>query len=756
MGDYYFYLVVLLFLLAIADLVIGVSNDAVNFLNSSLGSRAANRKVIMWIASAGILIGALSSGGMMEIAQKGVFRPGMFVFDEIMIIFVAVMLTDILLLDFFNTFALPTSTTVSIVFELLGAACAVALYKIFAQGEALAGIGTYINGTNALIIVSGIFLSVLLAFTFGVLVQYASRLLFTFHYEYQARFTAPVFGAVAITSITYFLLIKGLKGSGLLSPDAHAWIKTHTVQLIVLIFGAWLVINSVLAYFRVNILRVVVLTGTFALAMAFAGNDLVNFIGVAIGGLTSYEAFAGSGVDPSSFSMAVLENPVESQTIILLAAGLVMVLTLWFSKKAQAVTETEINLSRQGIGAERFKANLMSRLIVRGALAFGTVTGRFVPRNVQNGLEERFYPRQNEIDPPPFDLVRASVNLMVASILIALATSYKLPLSTTYVSFMVAMGTSLADRAWDRDSAVFRVSGVLHVIGGWLFTAILAFSAAGLFALLIRQTGGYGILGLTLLSVVLVTKNTLTHRKRVSDSADRERPLFLLRNPSEELLFLESKNEIQFTLSLVRKTFHQSIKGLLEESRRNLRIAKTKSDEIKEISDDLNRAFLYHVRSCKNREAVHMQYFISVIGQVQHLAQITEQLASLSSEYVENKHTPLNAVLKKDLANLDESLRQTYKTLDGGIEKNSVKALIKSLEEMRGQIKRIQKMIVRVFDQEVEPGGSSKLSFLVVNVYIRSIDMINASMHLTEYYIEFLRANEKETYEVPTSYPSTL
>lgn len=748
-SDYYFYLVILLFVLASFDLVIGVSNDAVNFLNSSLGSRVAKRKIILIVASVGILLGALSSGGMMEIAQKGVFRPTMFYFDEIMVIFLAVMLTDIILLDFFNTFALPTSTTVSIVFELLGAATALAVYKTISNGNGLAEIGEYINGQNAIIIISGIFLSVIIAFSVGLLVQYISRILFTFHYESSNKIIAPLFGALAITCITYFMLVKGLKSASFMQNETKDWIGANKLTILTVSFLFWTGINFLLAFWKVNILRIVVLLGTFSLAMAFAGNDLVNFIGVAIGGLTSYEAYAASGMDASAFNMAVLNDPVKSNAFILFGAGLIMVLTLWFSKKAQSVTETEINLGRQGLGVERFKPNKISRLLVRASIAMGMYTGKIIPENIKEGIEQRFYPKQNEIDPPAFDLVRASVNLMVASILIVVATSYKLPLSTTYVSFMVAMGASLADRAWDRDSAVFRVSGVIHVIGGWLFTALLAFSAAAVFALIIVKFSHYGVIGLTALALFLLIKNTVNHKKRIQESVRQKRPLFLMRNPSEELLFNESKNEVQFTLNLVKKTYKQSIKGLLEESRKNLRRAKLKSDEIKVISDDLNRAFLYHVQSSKKRETIHMQFFISVIGQVQHLAVITEKLSEIVVEYVENEHTPIKESFKNDLDSLEETIRNSYKLLDEAIERNSVRLLKNANHQLKQDTIKVQQLILRVFDVDHQK-MSPRLSFLVVNIYIRTIDMINASIHLADYYLAFLKAIDE------TNVPATF
>ena len=469
MENYYLFLIIVLFILAISDLVVGVSNDAVNFLNSAIGSKVAPRYAIMIMASLGIFLGATFSSGMMEVARSGVFNPQFFSFREVMIIFVAVMMTDIILLDLFNTYGLPTSTTVSIVFELLGAAVVVSLLKVAANGEALAAVNDYLNWGKSLAIISGIFLSIVIAFTLGTIVQFLSRLLFSFEFKTRLPFIGGLWGGVSLTALTYFLMIKGLKGASFVDRETMDWVVTNTFLILLISMIFWSVVMQIIqSVFKVNVLKVIVLFGTFALAMAFAGNDLVNFIGVPIAGLESFGIWSSSGQVPESLAMERLADPVQTPTYLLLVAGLVMVLTLWFSKKARSVTDTEVNLARQEEGAERFQPNNFARAIVR----LGVNTGKFmqavVSRRLSQRIEQKFTKPIKPVDrnEPAFDLVRASVNLTMASILISFATSLKLPLSTTYVSFMVAMGTSLADRAWGRDSAVFRVAGVLNVIGG--------------------------------------------------------------------------------------------------------------------------------------------------------------------------------------------------------------------------------------------------------------------------------------------------
>ena len=514
--DLFALIAVLLFALALLDLVVGVSNDAVNFLNSAIGSRVASRRTIMLVASTGILLGALTSSGMMEVARSGVFNPGMFTFQDIMILFLAVMLADVILLDIFNTLALPTSTTVSIVFELLGAAVGLAVLIALAEGLSLPEIGSFINGSQAAVIIGGIFLSVGIAFAVGSLVQYVSRLLFTFELRRAGtRHLLTAWSALALTALTYFLLVKGLKSATFLPAAVWNLAGDFGAATATGLFTAWLVVVLIIRSAGAEPLRFVVLFGTFALAMAFAGNDLVNFIGVPLAGLNAFEAWSASGIPADEMTMGVLAEPVRGDTIWLFLAGVVMATTLWYSSKARAVTETEVSLGRQDEGAERFRPGPLSRAAVRGWLAVATGIARLIPATWAQRFAERFE-QAPAVTPgssvPAFDLLRASVNLTVASILIAIATSFKLPLSTTYVSFMVAMGTSLADGAWGRDSAVYRVAGVLSVIAGWFVTALVAFSTAAVFATLMRLGGGVAIGAL--IAAWMLYRSHLAHRSR--------------------------------------------------------------------------------------------------------------------------------------------------------------------------------------------------------------------------------------------------
>ncbi len=572
MGDIYFYMIIALAVLAIADLVVGVSNDAVNFLNSAIGSKAISFKTIMIVASLGIAAGAIFSSGLMEVARKGIFVPSEFYFDEIMVIFMAVMITDILLLDFFNTLGMPTSTTVSIVFELLGAAVCVALIKIYGDPENAKSLAEYINTKKAVQIISGILLSVVVAFSVGAIVQWITRLLLSFEFRKKANWIGALFGGIALTAILYFIFIKGIKGtnyaksvvsvlyndgldgalqwvnsyfnasydtlaefaktkkdfykvdatSGKVSLTLRGFLETNVLSIVTVGFVVWSLLSYVIInVFKVDIYKVIIIVGTFALALAFAGNDLVNFIGVPVAAWTSYQEWLVSGLDPHEFSMAVLGKKANTPTAILLFAGFIMVLTLWLSSKAKEVVKTELNLSRQGEGKERFKANLASRVIVRSLTSVGTSVENILPESFkkfsakqydQTAIESIEY--ADPEDKPAFDMVRASVNLTMAGILISLATSLKLPLSTTYVTFMVAMGTSLADKAWGKDSAVYRVAGVLNVIGGWFLTAFAAFTAAAILALLIHFGGPIMIAVLLVLALFIIYKNYQSFKKK--------------------------------------------------------------------------------------------------------------------------------------------------------------------------------------------------------------------------------------------------
>ena len=528
MDNPYILMLIALALLAVIDLVVGVSNDAVNFLNSAIGSKAISIRNIMIIASIGVFFGAITSSGMMEVARKGIFNPEMFMFQDIMFIFMAVMITDILLLDVFNTLGMPTSTTVSIVFELLGAAVVISLIKISQNDtESFNAIWNYINYEKASMIIFGILLSVVVAFSVGALVQFLSRLIYSFNFEKRPNYINALFGGFAITAITYFIIIKGMKGTPFYVDVKHL-IEDNTLLIIAGSFLLWTLISQLLiTFFNINILKLIIGIGTFSLAMAFSGNDLVNFVGVPIAAWNSYQVWETSGISATTFSMGVLAQKVPSNVFLLLFAGAIMVLTLWTSSKARNVIKTGIDLSRQGEGHEKFKPNPLSRLVVRASMGINSGLSYIIPAKTIAFVDSKFQkpvielPKDKTYELPAFDMVRASVNLIVAGILISIATSMRLPLSTTYVTFMVAMGTSLADRAWGRESAVYRVAGVINVIGGWFLTAITAFLAAGLVAYLIS----WDMVMIPILLVLvafLIGRNTVMHRKKSKEVKKQE------------------------------------------------------------------------------------------------------------------------------------------------------------------------------------------------------------------------------------------
>ena len=506
--------IVFLFLLAVFDLSVGVSNDAVNFLNSAIGSKAASFRRILIVASIGVFIGAAMSNGMMDIARHGIFRPEHFSFYDLICIFMAVMVTDIILLDVFNSLGMPTSTTVSMVFELLGATFVVALIKM-ADGINL-GLDDLLNTEKALSVILGIFLSVAIAFVFGTVVQFLSRTIFSFEYRSRLKWKIGIYGGICVTAIVYFLLLKGAKDLAFMTPDVKAWIKDHTLLILLCCFSGSAVSMQILHWLKVDVLKVVVLLGTFSLAMAFAGNDLVNFIGVPLSGLASYQDYvAHGGGDARGFLMGSLNGPADTPIYFLIGAGVIMVVSLATSSKARNVTKTEIGLGSQHGGDEMFGSSRIARRLVRWTLNVIGWIRRVTPLSVRRWFGKRFNQDDSILEAgAAFDLIRGSVNLVLAGALIALGTSMKLPLSTTFVTFMVAMGTSLADRAWGRESAVFRITGVISVIGGWFITAGAAFIGAGIIVLMMHYGGHWVMFALAILTIVLLVRSNRRFKNR--------------------------------------------------------------------------------------------------------------------------------------------------------------------------------------------------------------------------------------------------
>ena len=740
----YVFMVVALGLLAIIDLVVGVSNDAVNFLNSAIGSKAISFRTIMIVASLGVAFGAMSSSGMMEVARKGIFNPGEFVFAEIMVIFMAVMITDILLLDFFNTLGMPTSTTVSIVFELLGAAVAVSLIKIIGVDGTFSDLGNYINTDKATEIILGILLSVFIAFTIGAIVQFISRVLISFNFKSNPKWVESLFGGVAITSIVYFILIKGLKSTAIFNGAVTEFVATNTNLFLLgnLIF--WTLLSLLVAtVFRWSVYTVVIVLGTFALAMAFAGNDLVNFIGVPIAALQSFQSWQGSGVDAELYNMAGLSAAVRTPTLLLLFSGLVMVLTLWFSSKAKSVVKTSVDLSRQDEGEERFQPNFLSRQVVKYSIAAAENITQVLPPKLLKRIDSRFempkvyVPKSKTQDMPAFDLVRAAVNLMVASVLISIATSMKLPLSTTYVTFMVAMGTSLADRAWGAESAVYRVAGVLNVIGGWFFTAFSAFTAAAIIATLLHFGGFVALLVLLLIAALLLTRNYMSHNKK-SREIKAENSLRRAESSSIQGVIQESAENVAKTIKRSNKLYSNAINGL---ARHDLDMLKKNKKGIKKLSDEVdglkNNIFYFIKNLDESSVGGASNFYINLLGILQDYSQSLEYIAKVSHTHVNNNHKKLRYNQIKELKGLDlaieEVLNDTYEAFD----KKSFESILTILnrkDELFDLVsEKIEKQVALTRTEESSPKNTT----LYFSLLTESKDFIKVVMKLLElYYVE--------------------
>lgn len=746
MDPIYLIIVIILLGLAALDLVVGVANDAVNFLNSSIGSKVAPLWLILTVASVGVVVGALFSSGMMEIARSGVFYPEKFTFPAVMMLFLAVMITDVVLLDLFNTFGLPTSTTVSLVFELLGAAVAVSLFTIWTS-ENGGNLGEYINSGKALAIISGIFISIGIAFVVGSLLMYISRLIFSFNFSKTFLFLGAIWGGIALTAITYFAIFKGLKGSVLMSADFLYFLENHMGKAILYAFLGWTVLMALLQFiFRVNILRVIVLAGTMALALAFAGNDLVNFIGVFMAGLDSFKIakdVVASGGSIDTLYMGALNNPVTANWQWLLGAGTLMVLALWFSKKSRSVTETEVNLSRKGEGVERFASSALSRSIVRGAVNMSKSIDKVTPDSVKNFLDKRFEPVELE-NQASFDLIRASVNLTVSALLISLGTSLKLPLSTTYVTFMVAMGSSLADRAWGRESAVYRINGVLTVIAGWLMTALIAFTAALTVGLLLMWGGKIAIAALVILVGFILFKSGKLHTKR----KEKEQSQFQVLS-SEEQMVRTSKEDVHSLMDKVLAIFKEVIVSLREEDRKISKNIMVEANELYEkYKDKRNYEVVPTLETIQVSALDIEQEYVQLID---YSYEITKSLKAISEAvfmYIDNNHTAFS----KDQI---EDLKTIYKTLEDGY--NDFKKMAVNddysnydvVVSLRDAILSLNsKMTKRQIKRVKESESSTRSSILFLNVVNESKIITLQSSNLMKSYRHFSEEYAKSAKEL--------
>ena len=741
MDNIYIFMLIAITVLATIDIVVGVSNDAINFLNSAIGSKAISMRTIMIVASLGIFVGAVYSSGLMEVARKGIFIPAMFNFNEIMYIFMAVMITDILLLDFFNTLGLPTSTTVSIVFNLLGAAVVMSLIKIgTSETQTLSDLVNYINTEKALQIISGIVMSVFIAFTIGALVQWISRLIFTFQIEKKIKNFGVIFGAFALTAITYFIFLKGLKGTPYYK-DLKGSIEGNEAYIISASFVLWLIVSYVFqAITKKTILLVVIAVGTFGLALAFSGNDLVNFIGVPMAAYHSYEAWAVSGIDATMFSMEVLDKKVPAEPLLLFISGGIMVVTLLLSKKARTVAETEISLSRQSDTHEKFEPNMLSRGIVKGATQLSKYFNFILPKSVQENIGKRFQTpnlvltKDQSIDAPAFDLIRASVNLMVAGILIAVATTMKLPLSTTYVTFMVAMGTSFADKAWGRESAVYRVAGVLNVIGGWFGTAIGALISCGTVVFLINMNPTVITPIFLLLTAIILYRNYLAHKNK-SLNISKDDILKSSESSSIQGVIQESAKNISNVLKRSNTIYSNAINGLASEDIKLLKKNKKQVVKLSKEVDNLRDNVFYFIKNLDESSLESSGFYIDILGYLHDMTQSLEYISKVSYKHVDNNHKKLKFKQIKELSEISEAITTLFsdsrkafdsqsfdKIEDITKRKNDIYNILKS--DIKSQVKR-----TRDADE-----SSPKNTTLYFNLLLETKDFLKATGNLIDEY----------------------
>ncbi len=750
MEYYYIFIVVVLFILAFSDIIVGVSNDAVNFLNSAIGSKAAPFNIIILVASLGVIIGATFSNGMMEVARKGIFNPNMFFFNEIMIIFLAVMLTDIILLDFFNTFGLPTSTTVSIVFELLGASVGVSAIKIYQASEGLGALSDYINSDRALGIISGIFISILVAFTVGAIIQWIIRLLFTFKLGKTLKYWGGLWGGFSFAVIVYFLLVKGAKGASFMSDQTIAFIEDHSFKLLLFsIIGGSALFQVLIMFTRVNIFKIIVLLGTFALAMAFAGNDLVNFIGVPLAGFESFKAFMASGQGSHEMLMTILTHPVKTPTIFLLIAGLVMAITLRFSRKARSVTATTIDLSRQEEGSERFESSSLARFLVRWSIEFAAFFEKIIPKRIVKMIEKRFdqsslkSKEKKQQDILAFDLIRASVNLVVASILISFGTSLKLPLSTTYVTFMVAMGTSFSDGAWGRESAVYRITGVLTVVMGWFMTAFIALTASFILAAAIYFGGMVVIIILIAIVIILILRSHSIFRKR-EDDQEKETRAHVEKASTETIL--DSCNETVKSIVInISKLYFLTILNFTKEKRKELTSIRKEVKELNQETKDLKKNLFKTIRKLEEDEIESGHYYVQILDYIKEATNCLQYIINPIYNHVDNNHPPLPKDQAEILHKFNEKMSIFFNYSLNIIKSNkyeNLPELVKLRNDIVNQTVTIKKHQIQYLKKE---GKGTKVSIVFLDIMTESKNLALFITNVVEAQKQFVEHSDKSS-----------
>lgn len=697
-------IVIFLFLLAVFDLSVGVSNDAVNFLSSAVGSKAASFKRIIIVAAIGVFVGAAMSNGMMDVARHGIFRPENLSFYDVIAIFMAVMVTDVILLDVFNSLGMPTSTTVSLVFELLGATFVVALFKMAAPDNTL-GMGDLLNTEKALSVILGIFLSVGIAFVFGTIVMFLARLIFTFEYKSKLKWKVGLFGGIACTAIVYFMLLKGIKDLTIMTPELKAWIGSHNMLILGVCLVGFTILMQLLHLMKVNVFKVVVLLGTFSLSMAFAGNDLVNFVGVPLTSLDSYNDYiANGGGNLHGFMMSSLNGPAQTPFYFLIGAGGIMVIALSTSKKARQVTQTTVGLSSKSQGDEMFGSSRLGRALVRGALNAHSWVSDRTPVKVKAWVNRRMNSAiTQEEQGAAFDLVRGSVNLMLAAILIAFGTSLKLPLSTTFVTFMVAMGTSLADRAWGRESAVFRVTGVISVIGGWFITAGVAFIGAGMVVCLMHM-GGIPVMiaGGVIAIIVLIRSNMRFRKKKAEENSDSLfQTILSVDDPSEVwgLLNIYINEKQKMFLNFAAGCFNDIMHGFMDDNGKLLSRSEKALVNEKDVLKSQRRKLTLCLQHVNPETAIEKRTWFHLSNNMaMSMSYNMRHIDEVCKEHVDNNFRPLPEPLKKALSGVCESITGVLRDAEQAMDSKSPEQ-IDSLRERCSIIKdRLSYLTRDVYD----------------------------------------------------------
>ncbi len=726
-------------MLAIFDLLVGVSNDAVNFMNSAVGAKVARYRTIIIVAAVGVFVGAIMSNGMMDIARHGIFQPANFSFYEIMCILLAVMVTDVVLLDVFNTLGLPTSTTVSMVFELLGGTFILAILKIIGDETGLLSLGDMMNTEKALSVIMGIFLSVAIAFIAGTLVQYISRIIFSFNYKKHLSWTIGIFGGISVTSLSYFVLIKGLKSAPFMSAESLAWIDQNTTLLVAGCFVFFTLLMQILHWCKVNVFRIIVLLGTFALALAFAGNDLVNFIGVPLAGFSAYTDYVANsnGAGIHDFMMSSLMSSAKTPAIFLFASGIIMVYALATSKKAKNVIKTSVDLARQEEGDEMFGSSALARTIVRRATAINEFLVKVIPAGIRRWIDSRF--NKDEVileNGAAFDMVRAAVNLVLSGLLIIIGTTMKLPLSTTYVTFIVAMGSSLADRAWGRESAVYRITGMLSVIGGWFITAFVAFTICALVTAIMFYTSFVGMFIFICVAVFLLVRSNIKYSKK--EKAEQQDDTFKRMMASKDkaevlsLLRLHVKETLTDYINYTEQAYMQVTDGFINEDLKQLKKVMSSTDDQKKMLKKRRRKEILGLRRIPIPIAIEKNtWFHLGSNSCEQMLYCLKRICEPCKEHVDNNFNPISKDCIAEFLPIREELCQLMDRTQTVIENNNYAEaddiLVKG-DALKNKISALRKQQMNRM-QEAD-STSLKASMVYLNILQESQELVSIWRHL--------------------------